>query len=103
MYIYNILTVHSPSKSISLFFVILLDPIGPHNHNIIQIHDNVLWIDSIQWNIPEHFLHLDRMWDCMGIFDGVLTVSQNTYMDLNNVMTIKCSKSILYQGVCACV
>ena len=49
-------------------------------HNIIQIHNNVLW-DSRYFT--EYFSNYIWMW---GTFYEVLLVPQNIVMNLNNVM-----------------
>jgi hypothetical protein len=54
-------------------------------HNIIQIHDNVMWTDNITWNIS----HIES--ECreyMGMFCEILLVLQNIFMDMSNVMDI---------------
>ena len=61
----------------------LINPLkGSKLHNIIQIHNNVLW----DWlYFMEYSPHSIWMWR---IFYGILLVPQNTVMDLNNVMYI---------------
>jgi hypothetical protein len=49
-------------------------------HNIIQIHNSVLW--DWQYSV-EYAPHSDWMW---GILHTILLVPQNIVMDLNNVM-----------------
>jgi hypothetical protein len=49
-------------------------------HNITQIHNNVLW----DWQyFATYFSHLDWMW---GIFFKLLSILRNTIMDLNNII-----------------
>ena len=53
-----------------------------HEHNIIQIHNNVLWD---WWNSAEYSPHSIWMW---GMFRIILSVPQDIVMDLNNGMRI---------------
>jgi hypothetical protein len=52
------------------------------HHNIIQIHNNVMW----DWQYSTWYL--DGMWEYHGIFCGILSVSHNIVMDLNYVMVV---------------
>ena len=49
-------------------------------HNIIQIHNNVMW-DSQYY--AEYVPHLVWMW---GIYYRIMSIPHNTVMDMNNVM-----------------
>ena len=67
--------------SAQMFFLVfaqaLLNKVG---HNIIQIHNNVMW----DWqNYEEYSAH--SIW-MGGIFPMILPIPQNTVMDINNGM-----------------
>ena len=44
-----------------------------YQHNIIQVHNNVMW---------------DWMWEYLGIICGILLVPHNIVMDMNNVVNL---------------
>ena len=54
-----------------------------NQHNIIQIHDNVLWDLQHSTKYSWIFPHSYWMW---GILCRILSVLRNVIMDLNNVM-----------------
>ena len=58
-------------------------------HNIIHIHNNVLCLDSIIWNILIFSLNV-------GIFHIILSVPHNIVVDLNNVMVCELCTILLH-------
>ena len=61
---------------------VLLEPKTSH-HNIIHIHNNVMWDRQ---HPTKYSPHVDYIWK---IFREILSNPQNVVVDLNNVMAVQ--------------
>jgi hypothetical protein len=54
-------------------------------HNIIQVHNNVLW--DLQYS-TSYSQHSDQVWEYPQILPRIMSVPQKIVMNMNDVMTL---------------